>query len=367
MNILRFDRKTALKSAAGLTACLILLASCGGGPPGGPPGGAREAPVFAVSVTPVVQGAIADYLALSGDIVSGTTVDVYSDVAGKITRVYVGSGSRVQRGSPIAAVDPSKPGMTYVAAVATAPISGTVVSLPAQVGMTISQAVSLARIAGGASRGAALEIKLFVAERFISKIALNQPCEITLDAWPGETFRGSVTEISPVVDPASRTMEVKINVDNPGAKLKSGMFAKVRIITEEKEQIVKIPSQALIQRFGENYVFVIEELPPEALVRAEESPPAEEAPKQGFLARLLGRFGKKKAEEPPPEAPPSAPVGRHVARKRVITPGILIDQILEVQNGLRAGEEIVIRGQTLLEDGSRINVVDRVQPLDSGQ
>jgi multidrug efflux pump subunit AcrA (membrane-fusion protein) len=157
-------------------------------------------------------------------------------------------------------------------------------------------------------------------------------------------------------------------VDNPGAKLKSGMFAKVRIITEEKEQIVKIPSQALIQRFGENYVFVVEELSPEALTaQAEESPPAEEAPKQGFLARLLGRFGKKKAEEPLPEATPPAPVGRHVARKRVITPGILIDQILEVQNGLRAGEEIVIRGQTLLEDGSRINVVDRVQPLDSGQ
>jgi multidrug efflux pump subunit AcrA (membrane-fusion protein) len=366
MNVMKYGKKTAFKSAAALAACLALLASCGGGgPAGGPPGGPQEAPVFAVSVTTVTQGQIADYLALSGDIVSGTTVDTYSDVAGKITRVYVETGSRVQRGSPIAAVDPSKPGMTYVAAITAAPISGTVVSLPAQVGMTVSQAVSLARIAGGVSGGAALEIKLFVAERFISKIALNQPCEITLDAWPGETFRGSVTEISPVVDPASRTMEVKINVDNPGAKLKSGMFAKVRIITEQKDNIVKIPSQALIQRFGESYVFVIEELPPEA--PAGETPQAEKAPEQGFFARLFGRFKKKKAEEPPPEAAPPAPAVRHVARKRVITPGILIDQILEVENGLRAGEEIVIRGQTLLDDGSRINVVDRVQPLDSGQ
>ncbi|GHU13122.1 membrane protein [Spirochaetia bacterium] len=364
MNVMKYSRKNALKNAAALAVCFALLASCGGGgPPGGAPGGPQEAPVFAVSATTVVQGQIADYLALSGDIVSGTTVDTYSDVAGKITRVYVETGSRVQRGQPIAAVDPSKPGMTYVAAVATAPISGTVVSLPAQVGMTVSQALSLARIAGGVSGGAALEIKLYVAERFISRISLNEPCEITLDAWPGETFRGSVTEISPVVDPASRTMELKINVENPGAKLKSGMFAKVKIITEQKENTVKIPSQAMLQRFGENYVFVIEELPSEMLIetQAEGAPP----PKQGFFARLFGRFGKKNAEEP--SSAPAAPVGRNVVRKRIITPGILIDQILEVQSGLSAGEEIVIRGQTLLDDGSRINVVDRIQPLDSGQ
>jgi multidrug efflux pump subunit AcrA (membrane-fusion protein) len=148
------------------------------------------------------------------------------------------------------------------------------------------------------------------------------------------------------------------------------MFAKVRIITEEKENIVKIPSQALMQRFGENYVFVIEELSSGAPAEAQagEMPQAEEAPKQGFFARLFGRFKKKKAEEPPPSDTDSpAPVGRHVARKRIITPGILIDQILEVENGLRAGEEIVIRGQTLLDDGSRINVVDRIQPLDNGR
>jgi multidrug efflux pump subunit AcrA (membrane-fusion protein) len=52
-----------------------------------------------------------------------------------------------------------------------------------------------------------------------------------------------------------------------------------------------------------------------------------------------------------------------VARKRIIIPGILIDGVLEVPDGLAPGEEIVIRGQTLLEDGSRINIVERVAPL----
>jgi len=198
---------------------------------------AREVPVFAVNTTLTSKGQIQDYITLTGDIVAGSTVDVYSDAAGKVYALHVSVGSRVSRGTSIATVDPSRPGMTFKHSVANAPISGTIVALPAQVGMTISQAVPLARIAGGS----ALEIKLNVAERFISKMALNLPCEITLDAWPGDVFRGSINEISPTVDLASRTMEIRVNVNNPGSKLKQGMFAKVRIITEQKNNIVKIP------------------------------------------------------------------------------------------------------------------------------
>ena len=273
----------------------------------------QEAPVYAVNTTFTVQGQIQDYIALSGDIVSGSSIDTYSEAAGKITRVYVTVGSRVNRGDPIAAVDPSRPGMTYRASVATAPISGTIVALPAQVGMTVSQAVPLARIAGGG----ALEIRLFVAERFISKMAMNLPCQITLDAWPGEVFQGSVSEVSPTVDTASRTMEVKVNVSNPGSKLKAGMFAKVRIITERKNNIVKIPASAAINRFGEQYVFSVDRSDPANLT----------------------------------------------ARRKVIVPGILIDGVMEVQEGLARDEEIVIRGQTLLSDGARINIIEQVSPL----
>jgi multidrug efflux pump subunit AcrA (membrane-fusion protein) len=132
-------------------------------------------------------------------------------------------------------------------------------------------------------------------------------------------FRGSVAEIAPTVDPASRTMEVKVNVENPGSRLKAGMFAKVRLITEEKENIVKIPASAMIQRFGEIYVFTAE---------ADSANPA-----------------------------------NYVARRRIITPGILIDNILEVQAGLSPDEEVIIRGQSLLEDGARVNVIERVRSL----
>jgi multidrug efflux pump subunit AcrA (membrane-fusion protein) len=273
----------------------------------------HEAPVYAVNTTMTVRGQIQDYLTLSGNIVAGSTVDTYSDAAGKVTQVYVSVGQRVRRGDRVASVDPSRPGMSFRESIATAPISGTVVALPAQVGMTISQAVPLARIAGGGG----LEIQLYVAERFISRMSMNLPCEITLDAWPGEVFQGSISEIAPTVDQASRTMEIRVNVNNPGSKLKAGMFAKVRIITERKNNIVKIPVTSVVNRFGETYVFVVDNTDPD----------------------------------------------NPVARKRNIVQGILIDGVLEVSQGLYANEEIVIRGMSLLEDGSRINIIERQAPI----
>lgn len=316
-------------AAALFTATAVLLAGCSnaenksaGANAAGASAGADtpiERPVFAVNTTTAAQGQISDYLALSGDIISGSTVDVYSDVAGKVTRLYVSVGSRVSRNQSIAAVDPSKPGMDYVPGIARAPIAGTVVALPARIGMTVAQSVPLARIAAGG----ALETRVYVAERFISKIALNQSCEILLDAYPGEVFKGSVAEISPTVDPTSRTMEVKINVSNSGSRLKAGMFAKVRLVTEKKENIVKIPATALVSRFGEDYVFTTETDP--------EDP--------AFL----------------------------IAKKNIVKPGILVDNVLEVQEGLAPGQDIIVKGQSMLNDGSRVNVVEHVQPLESGE
>jgi RND family efflux transporter MFP subunit len=132
-------------------------------------------------------------------------------------------------------------------------------------------------------------------------------------------FQGSIREIAPTVDPASRTMEVRVNVSNPGSKLKPGMFAKTRIITESKTNIVKIPSSAVLNRFGEQYVFVV--------ARDPDNP------------------------------------NQNIVRKRIIVPGILIDGTLEIQSGLVPDEEFVIRGQTLLEEGSWINIVERIAPL----
>jgi multidrug efflux pump subunit AcrA (membrane-fusion protein) len=286
-------------------------AAAGGTGSGGRPGTGEAASVFAVSTTIAVQGQISDYIELSGDLIAGSTVDTYSDAAGKIVSLNVSAGSYVTRGSPIGTVDPSKPGMTYALYTVRAPISGTVVSLPAEVGMTISQSTPIARISGGGG----LEVQLYVPERFISKVSRNLPAQITLDAWPGELFRGNVSEISPTVDVSSRTEMIKVNVDNSGSRLKAGMFAKVKIITESKNNIVKIPSASIIRREGKNVVFVVTPDPTDAAAK--------------------------------------------IAHQIDVIPGIQIDNIVEIQDGLVAGDEVVAQGMNLLTDGSKVNVVQK--------
>ncbi|MDX9956897.1 MAG: efflux RND transporter periplasmic adaptor subunit [Spirochaetia bacterium] len=271
--------------------------------------------VFAVNTTTATRGQIRDYLLLSGDIVSGSTVDAYSDVAGKVTKLYVSVGDKVQKDDPLAEIDPSRPGMSFIPGVAKAPIAGTIVALPAQLGMTISQAVPVARL----SRTDALELRTYVAERFVSKVRVGLRAEVGLDAYPGKTFIATVSELSPVLDPASRTMEIRLNLVRPDSSIKAGMFAKIKVITQDKPDIVKIPANAVVHRFGESYVFAL---------------------------------------EPDPADP-----ARILARRRLVVPGILIDDKLEIREGLKAGEEIVVRGQTLLEDGSPVNVVERLAPL----
>ncbi len=277
-------------------------------------GNGEQETVFAVSTTKAVQGQIKDYIEVNGDVVTKTKVDTYPDTAGKLSSLYVEVGDRVWKDQVIAEVDPSKPGMQFSASPVKAPISGTITSLPVQVGSTVSPQMAVAQI----SKMNDLEVRVHVAERFISKMKVGLDTEIKFEAYPSRKFNGRVREISPVVDPVSRTLELNISISDGTEVLKAGMFGQVKIITEEKEAVVKIPAESLVRRFGEDFVFVVN--------RDDEEDMA-------------------------------------IAKRRKVSAGIEIDQKLEIQSGLEAGEEIVYRGQTLLEEGSKVRIVEEVQPL----
>ncbi len=272
---------------------------------------------FAVSTTLSVQGEIKDYLELNGDISARSTVDTFADTAGKLKTLYVKIGDTVRKSQIIANVDPSRPGMTFAESPVKASISGTVTELPQQVGSVITPNLPIARI----SKMDELQVTVYIAERFISKLIIGLPAVIKSEAFPDIVFEGKIREISPVVDKVSRTIEVKLSLKDTKNKLKAGMFAKVKLITEQKEDIVKIPSETLIKRFGESYVFVIKTDPQNS--------------------------------------------EKNIAEKRLVITGLRIDNQLEIVNGLTAGEEVVVRGQTLLDDGSPVKVVSTTAPLKS--
>lgn len=265
--------------------------------------------IFAVATTEAVEGQIYNYLELNGDIAAKTTVDTYPDAAGKLNRLYVKVGDTVRKDQVIAEVDPSRPGMNFAASPVKAAISGTVTSTLVEVGAMVSQQAPIARI----SKMDDLQIETFVAERFISQMKAGQWALVTLDAFPGRTFSARVTELSPMVDPASRTLDLKLQFTERVREVRAGMFAEIKIITQEKEGVVKIPAAAVIERFGEDFVFVVKD--------------------------------------------------ESTVEKRKIVKGIEIDGKQEILEGVADGETVVIRGQSLLEAGSKVKIVQRTEPL----
>ena len=79
-------------------------------------------------------------------------------------------------------------------------------------------------------------------------VSVGMPTEITLDAFPGQTFEGRVELVSPLIDAQSGSVSVKALLNNPGCKLKPGMFARVRVRLGLPVETVLLPESALVQK-----------------------------------------------------------------------------------------------------------------------
>jgi cobalt-zinc-cadmium efflux system membrane fusion protein len=81
---------------------------------------------------------------------------------------------------------------------------------------------------------------------------------VTVTAFPQTTFSGKVIFINSVVDPDSRTVKVRTEVSNADGRLKPDMFANVAIITDVKSTAVSVPQSAVLENGGKSVVFVAE-------------------------------------------------------------------------------------------------------------
>lgn len=92
-------------------------------------------------------------------------------------------------------------------------------------------------------------------EKDLARVHVGQAAEVTTPAYPGRTFRGKVTLVSPVLDPETRTAQARIAVANPDGRLKPEMFATVALHAGSIRAIA-VPAQAVMQDKGATYVFV---------------------------------------------------------------------------------------------------------------
>ena len=100
---------------------------------------------------------------------------------------------------------------------------------------------------------------LFIPEREFRQIAAGQPVQIRIDALPGELLTASVTRVSPIVDPATGTFKITIEVTGTDQRIKPGMFGRMSIVYDKHENVLQVPRSAIIETADQASLFVVEE------------------------------------------------------------------------------------------------------------
>jgi len=132
-----------------------------------------------------------------------------------------------------------------------APSSGIVLKREAVPGKYVEPGTALYEVADLST----VWISADIYESEVKAVALNQQASVTLAAYPGETFRGTVAYIYPTLNTEARTVRVRLELPNPGLKLKPGMFGNVRLQTEVVKTLV-VPKEAVLETGLRQLVFM---------------------------------------------------------------------------------------------------------------
>jgi membrane fusion protein, multidrug efflux system len=162
-----------------------------------------------------------------------------------------------------------------------------------------------------------IKVDFPVPERYLSAVAVGQPIEVTVEAWPERTFEGEVYAIDPQISAQGRSIAIRATIDNQEGLLRPGLFAAVRLIIQQREDALLVPEQAVFAQGEKQYVYVV----------------------QDGTARLteVGLGGRR--------------VGQ-----------------VEITSGLEASDVVVTAGHMKLRDGARVRVIDAGAPAnDDGE
>lgn len=253
-----------------------------------------------VTVEEVKSGNITKTLSYIGNIVGSEQTNVYpAEETGKLIRYVVKEGAMLSKGDTIALIDRSVKGMDFKPAIINSPISGIVGNLSLDPGSMVAPGIPVAMVANINT----VKVEMDIPEKDIFQVKVGLKANIKVSSYPDEIFNGKVTEMSPVLNPMSRTAKANISIPNPGHKLRPGMFANVDLIIEEHNNVVIVPEKAVTEKDNKKVAFVMNE---------------------------------DKAE------------------MREVTTGLESNGFVEILTGLNSGEKVITLGNYGLENGAKI-------------
>ena len=145
---------------------------------------------------------------------------------------------------------------TQAVSTITSPIGGVIQALDVRAGMTLAAGQTLARINGLGT----VWLDVAVPEAQTGGVRIGQQVSAMLPAYPGESFAGRVSAILPEASLDTRSVRVRVELPNRGARLKPGLTAQVRIAAGDAQSVLRVPSEALI-RTGKRTLVMLAEKP----------------------------------------------------------------------------------------------------------
>ena len=157
-----------------------------------------------------------------------------------------------------------------------------------------------------------------LVEKDVKRVPAGTNAAVEVDAFPGEQFSGRVSRVAPVFDPATRTAEMEIEVPNTGFRLKPGMYARVHLTVETRQDALTVPRNAIVDFEGRSGVFTAGT--PAAGTAGGSQPPA-----NSMTAKFVP-----------------------------VQVGIRDGENVEVRSGIEEGSRVITTGALALRDGDRI-------------
>ena len=259
---------------------------------------AEAIPVLAMKVEARDIGKQLEYV---GTIRGRDEAVVYPKVSGKIVEKVLNEGSPVKKGDPILYIDRDEVGLKFEKAPVESPLTGVLGRVYTDIGSNVSPSTPVAFVADMEG----VEINLTVPEKYLHEVKLGQNAAITVEAFSNEKFEGIVTEVSPVLDIDTRSAPVEITIDDKDKKLRSGMFANIKLMIDEHKGVPVILKEAVIGKEPDTYVYSVVD---------------------------------------------------NKAYFKKVKLGIRQGPYLEVLEGLNPGDVVVIMGQERLKDGADVTV-----------
>ncbi len=187
-----------------------------------------------------------------GDLKGIEQVNVYPFKTGLIKRQFVVEGQKVFKGQPLFSIDQTNTTVAMLDHVVRSPINGIVYDISVDIG---SQVIATKNILAKVVKTDFYKVNINLPNRKINEVKIGQKAIVELEDTNKTTLTGTVTKISHTLDSDTKTLDVEIHVKNANGSVKSGMFAKVNIITGITDGKVLVPQECVLFDDNVNYVY----------------------------------------------------------------------------------------------------------------